>query len=357
MAYFLIGSGILLWIILLVNLLQRFFNLRAIRKITMAPVLYPLTRFIGGKYMTLRLALLGKLRLRPPVSASVLKGLNSVKYEHLAALRDALKKVDALPTIEKGKKALGIKSVFDLNTKPQYMIQSEYSHPLQRPMFYLPGVPAIPFYDNYSEDHEWARPLEEAFPIIREELLALMEKQGMGFQKYLAEDDQIIRGWNTFNFFFFGKKFEENCVLCPKTTAILESLPRFEKDHIMFSALNPHAHIPLHYGPMNGILRVHLPLIVPDGCYLRVGPEERKVEEGKLMVFDDAFWHEAVNHTDHLRVVLFLNFWHPCFSEEEIDVLEEFRRAYELHPMAQQHAKGQELQRDNNMAIESLVAD
>jgi aspartyl/asparaginyl beta-hydroxylase (cupin superfamily) len=114
--------------------------------------------------------------------------------------------------------------------------------------------------------------------------------------------------------FFYGRKFEENCARCPQTTRLLESLPRFERDHIMFSALNPHSRIPPHTGPMNGIIRAHLALHAPPGCHIRVGPDEGTWKEGELLVFDDSFEHEVWNHSDHTRIVLFLNFWHPCFG-------------------------------------------
>src|SRR5262249_11002473 len=92
----------------------------------------------------------------------------------------------------------------------------------------------------------------------------------------------------------------------------------FEKYLIMFSALNPKSHISRHVGPVNGVLRGHLPLIVPPGCGIKVGDDVREWEEGKVMVFDDSFFHEVWNESEHLRIVLFLNFWHPCIPDEDI---------------------------------------
>ena len=158
-------------------------------------------------------------------------------------------------------------------------------------------------------------------------------------------------GWNTFNFWFAGKKFEENCERCPETTRILESLPRFEKDHIMFSSLNPHTRIPPHVGPMNGILRGHLGLVVPQGCYIRVGPEEATWQEVKVLVFDDSFNHEVWNHSDFVRIVLFMNFWHPCFSDQEVKVLERFRAAYERGPLSLVHVENQAAKRAHDLEV------
>ena len=293
-------------------------------------------------------------RYRGKIPEDVIKAHREVKLSEMETLRDVYTEIDRLPTIQKGKAALGLKSVFEIPLKRVHRIPSPYTHPLQYPPFYLPGVPAHMFYD--PKEFEWARPLEEAYPIIKDELMGILAAQGSGFKGYVSENQQRLGGWNTYNFFFYGKKFEENCARCPRTTAILESLPRFERDHIMFSALNPHSRIPPHVGPMNGIVRAHLPLIVPDGCYIRVGSEERTWHEGKLLAFDDSFEHEVFNHGDGVRIVLFMNFWHPCFRADEIPVLERFRRAYEASPLSRVHERNQAALGKHDMAPAKVVA-
>jgi aspartyl/asparaginyl beta-hydroxylase (cupin superfamily) len=220
---------------------------------------------------------------------------------------------------------------------------------MQYPPYLIPGVPARPFYE--AHEFEWAQVLEQEYPIIKKELVRILGESGAGFKGYMSEANLRLQGWNTFNFFFAGKKFEENCERCPETTRILESLPRFEKDHIMFSSLNPHAKIPRHTGPMNGILRGHLGMVVPQGCYIRVGPEERTWEEGKMLVFDDSFEHEVWNHSEFVRIVLFMNFWHPCFADREIPVLERFRAAYEQTPLSRVHKQNQDAKRAHDMEV------
>jgi len=44
---------------------------------------------------------------------------------------------------------------------------------------------------------------------------------------------------------------------------------------------------------------------------MRVGDETRTVQEGKCVVFDDSWEHEAWNDGDGTRVVLILDVWHP----------------------------------------------
>ena len=88
-----------------------------------------------------------------------------------------------------------------------------------------------------------------------------------------------------------------------------------------FSALKPGVHIPPHNGATNARLTVHLPLIIPPDCGLRVGEETHVWEPGKLVLFDDTIRHEAWNFSDRLRVVLIFDVWHPLLSALERDLV------------------------------------
>ena len=72
---------------------------------------------------------------------------------------------------------------------------------------------------------------------------------------------------------------------------------------------------------MNLRLRVHLPLCGELGdsaaCGLRVGDETVRWTAGECLVFDDAFEHEAWNHTDVERGLLLFDVWHPEVSADE----------------------------------------
>ena len=82
----------------------------------------------------------------------------------------------------------------------------------------------------------------------------------------------------------------------------------------MFSILEPGKHLPPHRGPYNGVLRLHLGLIVPEPreqLGIRVDNEIYRWREGEAVIFDDAYEHEAWNGTPHTRVVLFVDFRKP----------------------------------------------
>ena len=83
----------------------------------------------------------------------------------------------------------------------------------------------------------------------------------------------------------------------------------------MFSLLAPRTLIPPHVGINNARLVCHLPLIVPEGCWFRVGAERRDWKPGEAFVFDDTIEHEASNPSDELRVVFIFDIWHPDLTE------------------------------------------
>jgi aspartyl/asparaginyl beta-hydroxylase (cupin superfamily) len=72
---------------------------------------------------------------------------------------------------------------------------------------------------------------------------------------------------------------------------------------------------------LNTRLICHIPLIVPEGCRLRVGNHERTVEADKALLFDDSIEHEAFNDSEEIRVVLLLEVWNPALSAPERQAL------------------------------------
>jgi aspartyl/asparaginyl beta-hydroxylase (cupin superfamily) len=353
-AKLLIATGVACWAFVLLFMAVWLLNRSRVRRRLERPSLYPYSGWARARIWGLFLAALVRLRFPKAkrIPPELIGAFTSAQLSDFEELRDVLLEVDGLPTVQRGLAALGLKSIFEVPTRSVRHLPSPYTNPLQRPAYYLPGVPARTFYDPV--EFEWVKPLEEAFPTIKRELLEVLSEEGRGFKAYMSEQQQRLEGWNTFNFFFYGRKFEENCALCPQTTALLESLPRFERDHIMFSALNPHAHIPPHAGPMNGIVRGHLALLAPPGCYIRVGSDERTWNEGKVLVFDDSFEHEVWNHSSQVRIVLFMNFWHPCLSPEEIAVLQRFRTAYEKSPSGRVHEDNQAARRTHDLAMRAI---
>ena len=179
------------------------------------------------------------------------------------------------------------------------------------------AVPTPAFHD--LADFPWVATVERRWLDARDELCALLDQEGQGGQKAIVPSFEEIseeqarlvrpRTWNAFLFYTFGCKVPANCARCPKTAALLESIPGMTLG--MFSVLAPHSRIGSHRGVYNGVLRYHLALIVPsrpEQCGIHIGGETRRWEEGKSLVFDDTYEHDAWNDSDETRVVLFVDF-------------------------------------------------
>jgi beta-hydroxylase len=174
------------------------------------------------------------------------------------------------------------------------------------------GNPCV--YDDAT--FPWAKEIEREWPLIRAELeRVLMRKDELpGFHEISSDVSTISHdaGWKTFLLGGYGFKSERNIALCPETWRIAQKIPGLIT--VMFSILEPGKHLPAHRGPYNGELRLQLGLIIPEPreqVAIRVGQEICHWEEGKALIFDDAYEHEAWNKTAQTRVVLFVDFVKP----------------------------------------------
>ena len=104
------------------------------------------------------------------------------------------------------------------------------------------------------------------------------------------------RDWTAIHLWQNGRRIDANAEHCPRTMKLLEALDqpaiRGAGPNAMFSLLAPNTPIPPHVGVNNARLVCHLPLIVPDGCWFRVGAETRYWRPGEAFVFDDTIEHE-----------------------------------------------------------------
>lgn len=171
-----------------------------------------------------------------------------------------------------------------------------------------------PVYDPAT--FPWAASIEREWPAIRAELDHVLMRQAElpTFQSISTDVATITQDnhWKTFFLVGFGLRSQENIRRCPQTWRIVRAIPGLKT--AMFSIFEPGKHLPPHRGPYNGVLRLHLGLIVPepnDQLGLRVEREVLRWREGEAIVFDDAYEHEAWNHTGRTRVVLFVDFVKP----------------------------------------------
>lgn len=147
--------------------------------------------------------------------------------------------------------------------------------------------------------------LEAAWTDVRDECLALPSD---AFEPWVQRE-MYGEGWSVYGLIAFGQPIAEALRACPRTAALLCDLPRVTT--VGFSRMAAGTHIEPHVGWVHSVYRLHMGLVVPEGCALRVGDEVRPWREGECLVFDDTCEHEAWNRSDLPRTVLLVDFLRP----------------------------------------------
>jgi aspartate beta-hydroxylase len=182
-----------------------------------------------------------------------------------------------------------------------------------------PDLPSRPWHD--PQDFPLVGYLEAHFPAIRSELLAL------DAARFQPESERIGRtgDWDVVFLYERGLRRDQVCAACPVTTRGIEAhrAIRTAAGLIYVSRMRAGTHISAHRGPTNVRLRCHLGVAVPSGdCAIRVADRTEHWQEGRCLVFDDSYDHEAWNHTDEDRIVLIVDLWHPALSDVEVSLLQ-----------------------------------
>ena len=181
----------------------------------------------------------------------------------------------------------------------------------------------------------WLAGLESATETIAAELHAVMQAERAELVPYIQYDDHLPLDqwralnknpdWTAIHLWRNGEQVDANARHCPETMALLKHIPqpniRGAGPNAMFSLLAPGTSIPPHVGVNNARLVCHLPLVVPEGCWFRVGAETRYWKRGEAFVFDDTIEHEALNPSEELRVVFIFDVWHPDLTKVERDAV------------------------------------
>jgi aspartate beta-hydroxylase len=151
---------------------------------------------------------------------------------------------------------------------------------------------------------------------IREESLQLMRDMGaiphfhdvMPEQKPLSEHGD--KYWRLFILKAYGVSHPANQAKCPFTASLLDHKSIHSA---AISFLESKKHIPPHRGPFRGVLRYHLGLVIPrnpDGTTtnrLKIDGVLHDLNEGKELLWDDTYVHEAWNEAESVRAVLLVD--------------------------------------------------
>lgn len=205
-------------------------------------------------------------------------------------------------------------------------------------LFY-PFLPPDEFFDE--RHFEWFDGLRAAAADVRAEFLALQAERYLPLRPYVRMDAGTPANkwspldgssdWSAAFLWEYGEPNQELLDRCPKTAAMLAAIPRTDipgrAPTAFFSILRAGAHIPPHTGVTNTRAIIHLPLVVPAGCWFRVGGETRSWVEGEPFAFDDTIEHEAANPSGEDRTVLILDVWNPHLSQDEQAVIAQYYAA------------------------------
>jgi hypothetical protein len=195
------------------------------------------------------------------------------------------------------------------------------------PLF--PGIRNVPFPD--PPDFEWVPLIEQEYARLREEALRLRES--FMIMSYAASDESQEAKWRQGFVSAFGTRIPHDYfsagTLPEQAMSMLDALPADDfasfSHHpfadAFYSWLDPGYTVRAHHSADNFRVRCHLALDIPDDCFLRVAGESRTWQAGRALLFDDCFYHEAVNNGDQHRLVFITDFWNPGLTMAERNAL------------------------------------
>jgi len=198
--------------------------------------------------------------------------------------------------------------------------------PLQNASYVFPGISKTPWHElaNYDRLGEIAQRLESNFAKVKEEFKC----RSQAWVPYNTANGDPVSGWKALYLFKSGQIVTENIEHFKETLACLQCDKGNPADYLYslaevhFSILEPGAYIAPHTDLCNFTLSFHLAIDIPPDCGIRVANETRTWEEGKCLLFDYSFVHDAWNKSDRTRAVLLMDVWHPEVTLPERQALQ-----------------------------------
>src|SRR5262245_20729792 len=142
-----------------------------------------------------------------------------------------------------------------------------------------------------SNQFPFIRELEASWNEVRQECVGL---PGSTFEPWVQRE-MYGEGWSVYGLIAFGKRIEGALRSCPRTAALLTQVPGLTTAG--FSRMAAGTHIKPHVGWVHTVYRLHMGLVVPPDCSMRMRAETRPWREGECLVFDDTVELEAWNRS------------------------------------------------------------
>jgi len=175
------------------------------------------------------------------------------------------------------------------------------------------------YYDsnNYPALNEISNRWDE----LKDEIHDFIKDKDQKFRssKTMYDNIDLNDGWSSILFQFWGLKFSNEFKKnCPKTMNYIKMIPGVVS--LSLSRLSAKSTLAEHSGDTNAIMRCHLGIEIPGGlpyCGLRVKGEEKGWQEGKWVIFNDAYKHAAWNNTDYKRSIIIMDVIRPEFLNKK----------------------------------------
>jgi len=203
----------------------------------------------------------------------------------------------------------------------------------QPSFMHFPRLPAVQFFER--ADFPWLDGIEAAAGEIRTEVERLLATASDEFVPRITLPAGVplkqwgelnpSQHWAAFYLFHDGAPVDEHLARCPKTREVLESASFCDipgtAPCAYFSLLQPRTRIPPQCGATNARLVVHIPLIVPPDCGLRVGFDTREWQFAQGLVYDETIEHEAWNESNETCAILAFDIWNPYLTGAERELV------------------------------------
>ncbi|MGB3409640.1 MAG: aspartyl/asparaginyl beta-hydroxylase domain-containing protein [Microthrixaceae bacterium] len=168
---------------------------------------------------------------------------------------------------------------------------------------------------------EVAKLLEDNYEEIKAEVLDFYENRRAKLRPNWLQWGYSNEGWLTLDLYSFGMKTHRNCKEFPFLHSLVSEIPGMMLAQV--AVLKPNTRIRPHIGETSGLIRCHLPLVVPGTAPdlgMRVGSETRCWEEGKVFALNIAYRHAAWNLTDKPRLIVVVDYVHPDFADRQHEI-------------------------------------
>ncbi len=163
--------------------------------------------------------------------------------------------------------------------------------------------------------------LEDNWPAWQEEISNFIKEKDDKFVSTATFYGGLdtAKSWSAITSLFWGLKISnEFDKKCPKMDKLLKQIPGLVS--VTISRLSANSKIGEHEGDTNGIMRCHIGIEIPGvlpECGFKVNGESQSWENGKCLIFNDAYKHSAWNNTDKRRIIIIMDVIRPEFMNKK----------------------------------------